>query len=1109
MVVGWQAFVMLAAGAVTPHPLTAAGPGAGGWTHSLGAAALELLEGQAGVRAAFRFSDADADEPHFITRRLAAPLRRRGIVGVSFRYRLTLTDPAGDATVPLDPVHGFRVRLRTSPTSFDDLNVPRPAGGWPVDRWVEVHLDAGIGPNVRNVYRTLFDQPDVIEVTFRLGEQPGARAAGFIELAGAVLEMEEAGADEPYLPQPAIRTVNDTLDVFVVRHSMDGYLDAPEAAAFLPGAQVTEALFRGLHFPIFEFPATRDALLRYDVIVLDDVDPYVLTTAQLHWLADAVHAGVGLLVMLGPNSGGDAQGKPPALLDLLPVTIEPAAATVKADTSPVTDARHPVADALPAAALGLVRRLVPVRARDDGQVLLACQDHALLVAGQAGAGRVLVWTSWAQPSRLGDGSFMTTTAWRRYLANCLSWLAGGHVTGASLRSELPPAVEVAWQYGHRCLAPGYPFGLQLTAQARRRCELQLRTAAGELWSWAGEAGPEPVVAAGTCPPADLPDGPQTVEVWVDGARRPALDGLLTPPLDRDEFYPIISYQPVLEAGHGLDPDGIDAMVGELFDHGFNTIALSGFGNHATASLTSELRGLAEMAAAKRGMATILEYTSITGLPHDRAYEHSPFSPEFEPWLAGRLAAGFEQSRSMPRLLSAKLRDEPTLRPEQLPADDATREAARRLSGLVALDPRQADGPAGRWAYGKLASAAVEQDFATAQKLKRRAGLPYDLCVTYYSAGFGGTAPSKGMQDAWHWTQPADRFDFDVYPYFYPSSDRIRFVEADWGFAASRAMSRAQQKPWGFYIELDDRNWPFQQNPAEASAECAYSAVAAGADYLNSFIHRGFGTGHMSRPERWAKTGAALREIRELGPELTRLPRQPARVAVLWPETANWSGDGYLRPWYTRALLAQALGDCDVVHESELVSGLPATLDLLVLVGVSSLADDAAAGLRAWIRAGNTVWCDGLPEHDQRGQRLRWDSDPAGGRVIVEEAGLESRLREAVEGDDATAWPARLRELQTRLEPRLRPHREVFSVRVASDARVESAGLRQAGGAALLVVVNHAPEARAVTVELRDGPFVPRSARLLDQGDVPLLAVDGGVTLTVQVPARWGRFVRLE
>lgn len=127
-------------------------------------------------------------------------------------------------------------------------------------------------------------------------------------------------------------------------------------------------------------------------------------------------------------------------------------------------------------------------------------------------------------------------------------------------------------------------------------------------------------------------------------------------------------------------------------------------------------------------------------------------------------------------------------------------------------------------------------------------------------GFGSESPDRRFEDVFRWGGTADYLDFDIYPYWYPQSHKRRFAKVHYGFAFQRCVAQFYNKPMGFYVELDDRNWPFQQNPKEATGELAYTAVGEGCHYLNTFIYGIFGAGNMSRPERWEDGGEDLRLI---------------------------------------------------------------------------------------------------------------------------------------------------------------------------------------------------------------------------------------------------------
>ncbi len=1088
------------------------------WSSTVrGAEALTIVPADGGraLRARWAFTSADGGDRIFITRAFKPPLPRRAVTGVRFRY---LWDGAAP---PLSAERGFVVRLRTSPTAFADYPVPVPAGGWPVGRWVEVTLATNVfDGRLRNVYRHLAET-ELIELTFRLGAQPGQTAQGHLHLADITLDVNDQAVDRPYAPQPSARPPHAGLRVLDLSHGGDGFYRIAAAARRLdPRAEVIGSPFRGLHFPLWRFPRTRAELLGYDVVFVGDVDPWVFTAEQVQWLADAVHSGVGLLVGSGPNSFGGAERHPPAWLALLPVAYTVGAKPVAGGAVPAAAAAHELTAGLDAARLGRVGQVADLRAGEGGQTLLTVGARPLLVAGQRGAGRVVVLNTWAQPAPLDDGAFLNGPLWEPFAARLLAWLAQRPLP--ALRAPVPAPAEwsadAQWLYGKQCFAPGSPFGVVVQPKAPAganarpaRVMAVMRAEGAEVWR-AEQPLADSVTLPGTLP--ELAAGPVEVTVQLDGRTAAVLSGQIVDRLRRRDFYPLITMLPTGGGGHLLRPEDVEAWVDEVGAHGFNTVAVGGLGANTTGAPGTVLRGRAEARAAAAGLASILEYTNFGTHPGERPFAVSPFDPAAAAARAKKLAAGLEQARYVPRLLSVKYRDEPTAHPAHL-ADATTRAALSRLLGPLPAETPTAQSPvADRYRFGRALGEVVAEDIRQAKAHKDASGAPWDLVVTFMHTSYGGCRPPASLDDAWRWAAPADRFDFDVYPYFYPTSQRLRFVQADWGLAASRVISRAASKPWGFYVELDDRNWPYQQNPAEASAECAFTAVAAGADYLNSFILTAFGTGTGGRPERWAKTGEAMRAIRRLGPLLCRSRRVAARVGVLWPETQALVNRGYEPPIYTRALLAQALGDCDVVHEDLLTKGALEPLDALVITGVQHLRRDVFERLLAWVAAGGFLAVDPLPVADEQGRELVWPAEfsenrnlPQYGQGRLWRCGidLEERLRHDVEADDGD-WSDSIGKLHGQFSPLLRPARGV-TARVTANAAQSSVGIRTAGRGAMVVVVNHAAEPREVVVETSNWPFRPVWVTdLLTNEALPGPAADGTLVLRRTLPARSGWFV---
>ncbi len=1079
------------------------------------------------LRAAFGFGDPQASEPVFITRNVVPPRPRMPIRRVRFRYRFEVAEPAGATRAPLDSAGGFKVRLRTGPTAFVDYDLPTIEGGWPVGRWVEVDLDARLfGPKVVNVYRNDVSGRgiELQQVTFRLDDVDALNARGALWLGPITFELAEEAVDEPYTPKPADRRPGPHLKVLDLVHSADGWYRFEQAARRLdPRAKVVTSRFHGLHFPLWEFPATRDELLSFDVVIVADVDPWVMTRQQLEWLADAVHGGVGLLVGSGPNSLAHAKRHPPALLDLLPVSYDLDARPLGGRGVPNPVGEHPLLAGVPLAELGPVSQVEALKPTADAHVLLTSGGQPLLVAGQAGRGRVLVLNTWAQPQRPHDGGFLTTDAWVPFAARLLAWLAGRDEAPAVPSSASPAAtrLEAGWLYAKSALAPGAPFGLTvrvvhpddrpLTGEVTARLEADGQT----VWSKSLPAADQ-LRFDGVLP--ELATGPVAAVLALPGAAEVRLDGQVVDPLRRADFFPLICYLPTNGGGHSFSPEETTALVREVHDHGFNTIAVGNFGRGDDGSLTSALIGCAEDEAARLEMASILEYTSFTEYRRDKAYEVSPFAPEFEARLRARVAKGMEQARYVPRLLSVKYVDEPSMSPANLDAGEATRAEFRRRTGRD-LPARQAlgDDPAARYDYARFLSACLEQDFAVGQKLKTEAGAPWDLCVTFDSHGFASGKALDGLQDAYRWARPANRFDFDVYPYFYPASDRLRFVQANWCFACCRGISQALDKPWGFYIELDDRNYPYQVNPPEASAECAFTALAAGANHLNSFILTGFGSGTTSRPERWAKTGEALTAIRRIGPLLYRWQRRPARVAVLWPETTQFIDNGYTVPRYTLALLAQAYGAADVIHEDAFAAGPPPELDVLLILNARALRRDVFERLTEWVKAGHKLVFDRAPEIDEHGRPLVWPDLQAPGDTVhlgqgflgYNDPSLEANeARPAVENADPSDWSAVVESLRGNTDLVTERPADPLTVQVIENTLQTDVGVRRDAHSAGLFIVNHQPQAARTTVQVGPFPFRPGWVVDLVSGETIPAAPDaeGRLTLSRDIPARWAWLV---
>jgi hypothetical protein len=482
---------------------------------------------------------------------------------------------------------------------------------------------------------------------------------------------------------------------------------------------------------------------------------------------------------------------------------------------------------------------------------------------------------------------------------------------------------------------------------------------------------------------------------------------------------------------------------------------------------------------------------------------------------------------MPRLVSIKILDEPVVTPKAMDYCDYCRRVfAERYGGELKPPEKLADDAFGRWKLASFLGDYVADGYKVGLEIKQRSGARWDLLVTYMSTALGFQGPLSYQEDGLDWLRQADRADFDVYPYFYPSSQKLRMLVAAYTMAAMRDYARHLHKPWGFYFELDDRNWPYQKNPKEASTECAYTAVCQGADYLNSFIHEVFATGCSARPERWAVVKQELPRIRRVGPLLLRLPRVRSMLAHFFPDSQQYVNNGYAAPTYAWHCLNEGWGMMDVYHEEVArEAGLGAYKGLLLL-GTDLLYADMIPQLDSWIRAGGVLVTDKRLRLNHRGEAVTapWDREatprntlpgftdlsyatwPHGkGRVIFWDFDADEQYKRLVEGDQ----PEKAAALRADLARVLEQAGLQAPASVSDPHGQMEVGLRAAQDTALVIVVNHNPEHDTGAVQLRGLGFQPAFAcDLRTMKPVSFTPRNRGASLKLTLPGRSAAMIAL-
>jgi uncharacterized membrane protein len=223
------------------------------------------------------------------------------------------------------------------------------------------------------------------------------------------------------------------------------HLGADALLAALAGSDIA-LRYMPSHEAQMQFPSTMEEISRYDAIILSDIGANTLllhpdtwlksqrTPNRLRLLAEYVRAGGGLLMAGGYLSyqgiDGRARYHGTPVEDVLPVEIMPYDDRVEVPEGflpVIKNAQHPVV-----AGLGtdwpFVLGFNEVKAKPGADVIATVSSDyggkPLLVAGSAGKGRTIAWTSDIAPHWLAP-EFLTWAGYARLWKQALAWVAGG------------------------------------------------------------------------------------------------------------------------------------------------------------------------------------------------------------------------------------------------------------------------------------------------------------------------------------------------------------------------------------------------------------------------------------------------------------------------------------------------------------------------------------------------------------------------------------------------------------------------------------------------------------------------------------------------------------
>jgi len=616
------------------------------------------------------------------------------------------------------------------------------------------------------------------------------------------------------------------------------------------------------------------------------------------------------------------------------------------------------------------------------------------------------------------------------------------------------------------------------------------------------------------PLPDLTSGTYTLEVELacnDASFKSIVreEIFIVDPLERENFFPIMGVSGISGGDQQLDLRGQRARIDELWAHGFNTVTADS--------------SVVVAHAARKGMALFKDYTRLTLCGRHGHSTPCVYAPEHEQVLSKRLKGYVAMGNAIPRGTSLKILDEPYCRPGDLAAcEHCRREFERRFGYPMPKKAELAELPlAKRTDFARFMADYVVRSYSEVKRLCQSMGARFDLIATYNSPGFGGAA-LRAMQDIYTWSRHADRIDYDQYVYFYPRSQRVRYVMAHYAYAMIRDVADHLGKKWGHYTEIDDRNYPYQVNPVEASSEHTYTAIAHDADYINTFITRVFATGCGARDARWADFGREACKIRSVGPLLNRLDRPRSELAIYFPYACYCTRvKNRHAPHYAHQLLTRAFGEADVTHELTVLDEGLKDRKAIVLCDTDVLPDRAAGLLNEFVKAGGLLICDHVPSTNERGEPCKLapalfaggEVSKLGelttvrtcrvgrGRCLLIGGALDRLYEDAIETPNPADEKA-LRDFvwvelsQAGLKPFARAVDPEFEI-----------GVLAGEGTWLLVVINHAEESRTTRVALSKLPFAPSYTADLPSYAPFKLAADQR-SFDITLPSRHSKMIAL-
>jgi len=193
----------------------------------------------------------------------------------------------------------------------------------------------------------------------------------------------------------------------------------------------------------------------------------------------------------------------------------------------------------------------------------------------------------------------------------------------------------------------------------------------------------------------------------------------------------------------------------------------------------------------------------------------------------------ERAEKIPALLSMEILDEPHALPANICRCEVCLGSFRKKYGYEMPRWSETAETGGKKRYdffdflGDYYEKAFTDTYNAVLKFRSRVQANHVFCLI----GAGQYSTHFSYTDDLKWFPYCDTFEFDCYNYMYAhfaGAEQAKFHQFHFAFARYRTLASHYKKQIGFFIQLDDRDYPHDIEPIKAPCEILYTAIGQGA-----------------------------------------------------------------------------------------------------------------------------------------------------------------------------------------------------------------------------------------------------------------------------------------